>query len=818
MFECQLTENAKNVVAQAGECANLYHAEAVGTEHLLYGLFKVYGSVAERALRTQSVTLSQYDTLLPRGNANVRCKGSSERLNRVLDLAGRLSQSIGVNYIGTEHLLFALLSQSCMACSILQQLGVDIKELRKTLSEQIYGTISQEKRTSLQKEGSADSFAGQEVRPSSLEDGEESSLQNALKKLEKYGYNLSARAKAGKLDPVIGRSKEIDRIVQILCRRTKNNPILIGEPGVGKSAVIEGLALAIAEGNVPPSLKQKQIFSLDLASMLAGTRYRGDFEERIKEMLDCIREQEDILLFIDEIHNLVGAGATMNDKMDAAEMLKPMLARGELQTIGATTIDEYRKYFEKDPALARRFQSVVVEQPDVHNAALILKGLRERYEKHHGVRITDGALRAAAEMSDRYITDRFLPDKAIDLIDEAASRARLDTVADEGQITELRLHYAEAERRLQDAFALGNNEQAYYYRKAMEEISERLKQMERPVVGEEEVAKVVAQWTGIPVNKLTESDTQKLMNLESSLHARVIGQNEAVCAVSKAIRRSRAGLGSTSRPIGSFLFVGPTGVGKTELCKALAAQLFGDEKQLIRLDMSEYMEKHSCSKLIGAPPGYVGYDDASGQLSEPVRRKPYSVVLLDEIEKAHPDVFDILLQVLDDGHLTDSRGRQVNFRNAVVIMTSNAGAAEMMNYRRVGFEPTAEEDARGALQAALKKQFRPEFLNRIDEIIVFHPLAREDIRHIAEIMLRDLFKKLSERGITLCISEEAMNYLIDQGYDAEYGARPLRRVIQRQIEDRLSEEILSGTVHTGDRIRIDLENSKILFNRVESGL
>ncbi|HIX07703.1 MAG TPA: ATP-dependent Clp protease ATP-binding subunit, partial [Candidatus Borkfalkia faecipullorum] len=717
----------------------------------------------------------------------------------------------------TEYMLLAiLLDDDSVAVRYLRRMHVNIDEILSKIDSEIGET----KPDPAMEEYFDNLMSGKMRRM-----GQAESRQNARSAVEiPYGTDLTQKAREGKLDPVIGRRKEIDKVVQILSRRTKNNPVLVGEPGVGKSAVVEGLAQAIVNGDVPDLLADKIVFSVDLPGMLAGARYRGDFEERLKDCLQAVQASGNIILFIDEIHTIVGAGSGADNSMDAANILKPMLARGEMQTIGATTLDEYRKYIEKDPALERRFTPVNVEQPSVSETIEILRGLRDKYEAHHKVTITEDAITAAANLSDRYITDRFLPDKAIDLIDEAASRARLDSYVGPGGIRELeeeirRLNAEKNKAARKDHFDVAQ-ECLSKIREKQEEI-ERIREDWRTnrdkkhiSIGAEEVAKIVADWTGIPVVKLTEEESSRLLHLEEELHKRVIGQEEAVSAVAKAIRRARAGLKDPGRPIGSFIFVGPTGVGKTELSKALAAAMFGDERLLIRLDMSEYMEKHSVSKLIGAPPGYVGYEDAGGQLTDKVRHKPYSVVLFDEIEKAHPDVFNLLLQILDDGRLTDSKGRLVDFKNTVVILTSNVGAARA-GEMKLGFTGAAQtseyEDMKEKISEELKKQFRPEFLNRVDDVIVFHRLTREDMGKVCDLFLSSLISRLESRGVKIAVSEAAKDLLIEEGYDEVYGARPLRRVIQRRMEDVLSEEILSDHIRAGQKVLADAKDGKIVF-------
>lgn len=800
----KFTESVNRAVGVAGDVAAKLGCRYVGTEHVLFGLLSVESCVASRILNKNGVEISAFAPYLKEcADPSYPYEGYTPRTKRMFDTAVALAMRSS-GFVGTEHLLLAILSDGdSMATQIVGTLG-DLDRIRADLVAAIEGTAP----------------AGGSGENASSYAGE---TREAVEKLSKFGEDLTAKARQGKLDPVIGREKEIDRIIQILSRRTKNNPILIGEPGVGKSAVVEGLALAVVAGNVPDLLKGKVIFSLDIAGLVAGTKYRGDFEERLKDAIDTVRRAGNIVLFIDEIHHLIGAGSTGEGKMDAGDILKPMLARGELQTIGATTIDEYRKYIEKDSALERRFQPVTVDPPSVEDTVAILKGLRDRYEAHHKVTISDEAIRAAAVLSDRYIMDRFLPDKAIDLIDEAASRARLNSCVEPDELKAKETELAKLEQEKKAASAADDYESCIRLRDQILKVTDEIERLKggwksevnksKSVIGEEDIAQVLAQWTSIPVAKLTQDESERLMHLEETLHRRVIGQQEAVESVSRAIRRARAGLKDPKRPIGSFIFVGPTGVGKTELSKALAEAMFGDENLLIRVDMSEYMEKHSVAKLIGAPPGYVGYEEAGG-LTEKIRRKPYSVVLFDEIEKAHPDVFNMLLQILDDGRLTDSKGRVVSFKNSILIMTSNIGAGEIAK-KRLGFAHGEEyEDMKTKLGDALKSHFKPEFLNRVDDIIIFHPLEKEDTWRIADILIGNLAKRLADRGITLRVTDRAKQYLVDSGYDSEYGARPLKRTIQRVLEDRLSEEILRGGVKDGDAVTADYtDRLEILSSR-----
>ena len=814
------SENLKNVLETAKKVAAFYETDYIGSEHILFAILNLPDTRACKILHECGVQEAVYRKKFVAGlEKNTGINGFTARTKDMMSKAYEFAvdhDGDGV-LVGTEYMLLAiLLDDDSVAVRYLRRMHVNIDEILSKIDSEIGET-----KPDPAMEEYFDNLMSGKMRRA----GQAESRQNARSAVEiPYGTDLTQKAREGKLDPVIGRRKEIDKVVQILSRRTKNNPVLVGEPGVGKSAVVEGLAQAIVSGDVPDLLADKIVFSVDLPGMLAGARYRGDFEERLKDCLQAVQASGNIILFIDEIHTIVGAGSGADNSMDAANILKPMLARGEMQTIGATTLDEYRKYIEKDPALERRFTPVNVEQPSVSETIEILRGLRDKYEAHHKVTITEDAITAAANLSDRYITDRFLPDKAIDLIDEAASRARLDSYVGPGGIRELeeeirRLNAEKNKAARKDHFDVAQ-ECLSKIREKQEEI-ERIREDWRTnrdkkhiSIGAEEVAKIVADWTGIPVVKLTEEESSRLLHLEEELHKRVIGQEEAVSAVAKAIRRARAGLKDPGRPIGSFIFVGPTGVGKTELSKALAAAMFGDERLLIRLDMSEYMEKHSVSKLIGAPPGYVGYEDAGGQLTDKVRHKPYSVVLFDEIEKAHPDVFNLLLQILDDGRLTDSKGRLVDFKNTVVILTSNVGAARA-GEMKLGFTGAAQtseyEDMKEKISEELKKQFRPEFLNRVDDVIVFHRLTREDMGKVCDLFLSSLISRLESRGVKIAVSEAAKDLLIEEGYDEVYGARPLRRVIQRRMEDVLSEEILSDHIRAGQKVLADAKDGKIVF-------
>jgi len=809
MFE-RFTERARQVVVLAQDEARALKHNYIGTEHILLGLLREEEGLAARVLDSLDITVEDVRANVARivGQGEEVTTGQipfTPRAKKVLELALREALSLGHNYIGTEHILLGLVRENeGVAARILLDFDADAEKIRNEIIRMLSGPGRRSQ--------SGGTAAGAGAGAGSPESKKSSKL------LDQFGRNLTKLATEGKLDPVVGRQTEIERMMQILVRRMKNNPVLIGEPGVGKTAVVEGLAQRVSSGQVPDLLKNKQIYTLDLAALVAGSKYRGEFEERLKKVMKEIALRGDIILFIDELHNLVGAGAA-EGAIDAASILKPALARGELQTIGATTLDEYRKYLERDKALARRFQEVRVEEPTVEDSIQILRGLRDRYEAHHRIRITDEALVAAAELSSRYIQDRYLPDKAIDLIDEAASRMRIRTMsappaqreledeiervrkeketAIEGQDFEAAANLRDQERKL-------SNDK----REAEESWSEGEGAAEQPSIGEEEIADIVSMWTGIPVFKLTEAETQKLIRMEEELHKRVIGQDVAIAAVSRAIRRARAGIKDPKRPSGSFIFLGPSGVGKTELARTLAQFLFGDDGAMIQVDMSEYMEKHSVSRLVGSPPGYIGYDEG-GQLTEAVRRKPYSVVLLDEIEKAHPDVFNILLQVLEEGNLTDSQGRKVDFRNTIVIMTSNIGAATIAKNQNFGFSQADDEsgqsyeDMKGKIMTELKRVFRPELLNRIDEVIVFHKLSREQILHIVDFMLNRLREQLEVHGVAIELTETAKELLVQEGYDPAMGARPLRRAIQRILEDPLADFVLAQQMQHGSTILVD---------------
>ncbi len=809
MFE-RFTERARQVVVLAQEEARTLKHNYIGTEHILLGLLREEEGLAARVLESLDITVERVRAQV------VRIVGSGEevtsgqipftpRAKKVLELALREALSLGHNYIGTEHILLGLVRENeGVAARILLDFDADSEKIRNEVIRMLSGPGGR-------RQGQTGAGAGAGAGSGGAEGKKSSKL------LDQFGRNLTKLAAEGKLDPVVGRETEIERIMQILSRRTKNNPVLIGEPGVGKTAVVEGLAQRITNADVPELLKNKQIYTLDLAALVAGSKYRGEFEERLKKVMKEITQRGDIILFIDELHNLVGAGAA-EGAIDAASILKPALARGELQTIGATTLDEYRKYLERDSALERRFQQIRVEEPTIEQTVEILRGLRDRYEQHHKVQITDEALQAAGELADRYISDRFLPDKAIDLIDEAASRMRIKSMTsppanreleDEIETTRRQKEAAIEAQEFEKAAALRDKERKLTNRKReLEEEWESGESGERPSIGEEEIADIVSMWTGIPVFKLTEAETQKLMRMEDELHKRVIGQHPAIEVISKAIRRSRAGLKDPKRPTGSFIFLGPSGVGKTELARTLAEFLFGDDDAMIRIDMSEYMEKHAVSRLVGSPPGYIGYDEG-GQLTEAVRRKPYSVLLLDEIEKAHPDVFNILLQILEDGRLTDAQGRTVDFRHAIVIMTSNIGAAEIARNTPLGFAVSEDEtgityeDMKNRIMGELKKVFRPEFLNRIDDVIVFHKLQKDEIKQIVELLLLRIRESMAERELQLELSDPAKDLLVEKGWDPAMGARPLRRAIQRYIEDPLADFVLREELTPGATVVVD---------------
>ena len=808
----RFTDDAQRVLSFAQEAALELGHDYVGTEHVLIGLIKVKNGVAAKALNELGLSaetiIEDVEEHIGRGNKKASSVYMTPRVKHVLELAVEVANHMNHNYVGTEHILLGLLSDGGgVAIGILRNHNIRANDIVDTI------------RTIL---GSSDSTS---------HSGEDRKDNSSLGELADFSTDLNEWAKQGKIDPVIGRDKEIARVIQILSRRTKNNPVLIGEPGVGKTAIAEGLAQRIVNGNVPEILRNKRIISLSISSMLAGAKYRGEFEERLKKAIDEVQKHDDMIIFIDEIHTLVGAGAT-EGAMDAANILKPALARGEFQVIGATTLDEYKKHIEKDAALERRFQPVLVGEPSEEDALEILKGLRDRYEAFHKAKITDEALEAAVSLSSRYITDRFLPDKAIDVVDEAASKVRMKVFSAAPDVKALETQLADVKKEKEAAVTAQEFEKAAEMRDEEKRIEKEINDKKKAakensdaklVVTDEDIASVVAQWTGIPVSKIAQEESESLLHLEEELHKRVIGQDEAVVAVSKAVRRARAGLKDPKRPIGSFLFLGPTGVGKTELARALAVALFGDETAMIRLDMSEYMEKHTVSRLVGAPPGYVGYEEG-GQLTDAVRRKPYSVILLDEVEKAHADFFNILLQVLDDGRLTDSQGRTVDFRNTVIIMTSNLGAKALRkDSPELGFLAAKKADsntedtngvnfkeAKKSVMDSVKRHFRPEFLNRIDEMIVFHALTSNDLKQIVTILMDTVVKRLGDMGLSLEISPAAMDLLVKEGSDFSMGARPLKRAIQRLIEDPISDLILQGNAPEGAIIKADVEDEHIV--------
>ena len=813
MFE-RFTEKAIKVIMLAQEEARRLGHNFVGTEQVLLGLIGEGTGVAAKTLKAMGLNLkdarAEVEKIIGRGSGFVAVEiPFTPRAKRVLELSWDEARQLGHNYIGTEHLLLGLIREGeGVAARVLENLGIDLNKVRSNVIKMLGET----KTTAGNAAPTATQSSGRSKSPS----------------LDEFGTNLTQAAQEQRLDPVVGREKEIERVIQILARRTKNNPVLIGEPGVGKTAIAEGLAIRIVNSEVPDVLEGKRIIQLDMGLLIAGTKYRGEFEERLKKIMDEIRQAGDVILVIDEMHTLIGAGAA-EGAIDAANILKPVLSRGELQVIGATTLDEYRKHVEKDTALERRFQPVYVDQPSVEETIQIMKGLRPKYEEHHKLIISDEAIEAAAKLSDKYITDRFLPDKAIDLIDEASSRVRLraSSLPPEGKEVEKELkaiikqkEQAIRNQQFEEASQLRDKEADL--KDKIREISNQWKESQdnnKSVVTPEEVAYIVSIWTGIPVTKLTEGESERLLKLEETLHKRVIGQDSAVVSISKAIRRARVGLKSPNRPVGSFIFSGPTGVGKTELAKALSEAIFGSEDNMVRVDMSEFMEKHSTSKLIGSPPGYVGYDEG-GNLTETIRKKPYSVILFDEIEKAHPDVFNIMLQILDDGRLTDSRGRVVNFKNTIIIMTSNVGASRIENVSKLGFavsddvEQDRYEKLKDTVMEEMKKAFRPEFLNRVDDIIVFAHLNKDEVRKIADIMLNDLIKRIKEQELTMEVTDEVKDYLAKDGYSENYGARPLRRLIQKKIEDPIAEEILTGEYKHGDTIRLKLDNDRIVFERI----
>lgn len=807
----RFTEKAQKAIHLSREIAGELGHDYIGTEHLLLGLLKEGEGLASFVLRNQGLTYEIVEEKIKEVivSSSVQVANGGEftpRVERILEMSLREAVNMNTKMIGTEHILIALLRESdSMATKLIEILGGS----KQKIYQEIVKALGQEANN-------------QKLTPNT-ETAEQASDTPVL---DQYSRDLTKLAKENKFDPIIGRDKEIERVIQILSRRTKNNPCLIGEPGVGKTAIAEGLAQKIISGNIPETLKNKRVVNLDLSSMVAGSKYRGEFEERIKKAISEIIQSGNVILFIDELHTIVGAGSA-EGTLDASNILKPSLARGELQLIGATTLNEYRKYIEKDSALERRFQPVTVNEPTEEETIEIIRGLKMMYENHHNVKITDEAVNAAVKLSHRYITDRFLPDKAIDVLDEACSKVRLSTFVAPPDIKEMEHNLQLLEEEKVEAIKAEAYEKAGELKKKQNEIKSKLENaklewsaknnMADQIVDEEEVAGIISNWTAIPIKKLTEEEGERLKNLEVVLHEKVVGQDEAVIAVAKAIRRGRVGLKDPNRPIGSFLFLGPTGVGKTELSKVLAETLFGDETALIRVDMSEYMEKHSVSKLIGSPPGYIGYDEG-GQLSEKIRRKPYSVLLFDEIEKAHPDVFNTLLQVLDDGHITDAQGRKINFKNTVIIMTSNAGARNIIAPKILGFTNSEDEnksyvDMKKNVMDEVKRLFRPEFLNRIDEVIVFHSLTKEHIVNIVEIMVNALASRMKKNlGIEIEMTDQAKIYMADEGFDKSYGARPLRRAIQSKIEDKLAEKLLEGIIKEGDHVTIDTKDGELVFN------
>lgn len=814
MFE-RFTEKAIKVIMLAQEEARRLGHNFVGTEQVLLGLIGEGTGVAAKTLKSMGVTIKdareQVEKIIGRGSGFVAVEiPFTPRAKKVLELSWDEARQLGHNYIGTEHLLLGLIREGeGIGTKVLENLGVDLNKCRSNVIKLLGETRTSSTQTAL-----AGNIQAKAKTPS----------------LDEFGTDLTLAAQEQRLDPVVGREKEIERVIQILARRTKNNPILIGEPGVGKTAIAQGLAMKIVNSEVPDILENKKIVQLDMGLLVAGTKYRGEFEERLKKIMDEIRQAGNIILVIDEMHTLIGAGAA-EGAIDAANILKPALSRGEIQVIGATTLDEYRKHIEKDSALERRFQMVLVEQPSVQETIEIIKGLKSKYEEHHKLKISDEAIVAATELSNKYITERFLPDKAIDIIDEAASRVRLNVSNLPPEGKELEKELKATIKQKEDAIRSQEFETASNLRNTEVQIKDKIRELQdswrssqennKPTVGVEEVAQVISTITGVPVTKITEGESERLLKLEDTLHKRVIGQNEAVIALSKAIRRARVGLKSPNRPIGSFIFSGPTGVGKTELAKALAEAVFGSEDNIVRVDMSEFMEKHSTAKLIGSPPGYVGYDDG-GHMTEIIRKKPYSVVLFDEIEKAHPDVFNIMLQILDDGRLTDSKGRLISFKNTIIIMTSNVGASMITSTQKLGFSVAGDEKKdkyeklKDTVMEELKKAFRPEFLNRIDDIIVFAHLSKEEIREIVDLMLKDLFKRLDERELTIEVGDDVKDYLAKEGYSEAYGARPLRRVIQKKIEDVLAEEILTGNYKPKDTLVMSMEDDKIKISKKEN--
>ena len=814
-MEIKFTPQAQMAIEYAEQVMTDFRHGYLGTEHLLVGLIHAKNSVAQKALEACGITEEDIldkikDIIGMGGSPLVATRDFTPRVKRIFEMSTQLAKQLGSESIGTEYLLISVLKEkNCIAVKLLETLGINISKLLSVLMEMLTGS------TQKTEASFSTTKAGEPV------------TKSTTPTLDKFSRDLTTFAREGKFDPIVGREKEIDRVIQILSRRTKNNPCLVGEPGVGKTAVVEGLAQKIASEEIPDLLKGKRVVSLDLSSMISGTKYRGEFEERINKVIEEVRLAGDVILFIDELHTIIGAGAA-EGAMDASNILKPSLARGEVQLVGATTLDEYRKHIEKDAALERRFQPVQVEEPSEEETLEILRGIKDKYEVHHQVQITDDAIKAAVKLSARYIADRYLPDKAIDLLDEAASKVRLRAFTAPTNIKELEEQLSSLGEQKEIAIMNEEYEKASEIKRKENEIKEKIANAKvewdakhtknNQVVGEEEIADIVSSWTNIPVKRLAEEETERLKQMEKILHERVVGQEEAIVAVSKAVRRGRVGLKDPNRPIGSFMFLGPTGVGKTELTKALAEAMFGDENAMVRVDMSEYMEKHTVSKMIGSPPGYVGYEEG-GQLTEKVRRKPYCVVLFDEIEKAHGDVFNILLQILDDGHITDSRGRRINFKNTIIIMTSNIGARSIISPKKVGFISTEDaeksyEDMKKNVMEEVKRTFKPEFLNRIDETLVFHPLSTKEIREIADIMIKRLITRISKNvGIEIQLTEEALDFLGKKGYNQAYGARPLRRTIQTYIEDKLSDEILSGNFKEGDVVSVTVDGEVCVFTK-----
>ena len=819
-MESPYTENAKRALQYAQETATKYGLDYVATEHLLLGLALVTEGVASKALQNQKITpqsiSEKLDKMMNDQNiiqiaSNQPIKGYTPRTKRILDRSLDESKRMNSNYVGTEHMLIAILRElECIAGQLLVSMNVNIQKL--------YDDI-------LQMLGVNNKYS--ETNPVFAEQNVEGNGKTPA--LDKFSRDFTQMARDGKFDPIIGRKKEIDRVIQILSRRTKNNPCLVGDPGVGKTAIAEGLAQKIIDGDVPETINTKRVVALDLSAMVAGTKYRGEFEERIKKVLDEVIGSKNVILFIDELHTIIGAGGA-EGSLDASNILKPALARGEMQVIGATTLNEYRKYIEKDAALERRFQPVMVDEPTEDEAIEMLRGIRDKYEAHHNVRITDDAVEAAVRLSARYISDRFLPDKAIDLIDESSSKVRLRSYTAPEGLKELQNEIAEMEKEKESAIKTEEFEKAGELKHIQNELKAKLDEATKrwkdgnnqttQIVGEDEIAEVISSWTGIPVKRLQQEENERLLKMEDELHQRIIGQDEAVKTVAKAIRRGRVGLKDPKRPIGSFLFLGPTGVGKTTIAKALAEILFGDENSVVRVDMSEYMDKHTVSRMIGSPPGYIGYDEG-GQLSELIRRKPYSVVLFDEVEKAHPDVFNILLQILDEGHITDAHGRRINFKNTVIIMTSNAGARSIISPKKVGItinenDGHSYDDMKKTVMDEVKNIFKPEFVNRIDDIIVFHILERDEVLQIAKLMLNETVGRvLKNMRINLSCTEECAAHIAEEGYDPIYGARPLRRAVQNKVEDALAEAILEGRFTEGENVSASFENGSVVFKKTE---